>query len=93
MKEESQLFRCHSPVNNPEDDEQGNDKHKIIQEEIRNSASFEGWNVRDKKNRREVDLPRAGKFEERDNESCADSSKEIAGGLALPADGFMDPFF
>jgi len=54
------------PNSDAEDGDEWQDIDQVVQDEIKNSTSFQGWNVRDKQQGRKIDLACAGRLKERD---------------------------
>ena len=67
LKEEGQLFGTHSPVCDSKDDQKGHNEHRIVKQEIRERACFQGRDIRHEQDGGKIDLTRAGKFQKRDD--------------------------
>ena len=83
LKEEGQLLRSHSPVDDSKNNQERKNKHKIIKEEVGNSAGPQGGRIDHEKDGRQVDLTGAGKLQNRDNKTGDNGRKEKTGGLTL----------
>jgi hypothetical protein len=92
LEKESKLLRSHSPVNDPENNEQRQDKKNIIKDEIGKCTCLQGRDIHDKKNRGKIDLTGAGKFEKGDDEARRNGGSKIPAGLAPFPDGPVDSF-
>ena len=93
LKEEGQLLRSHSPVDDCKNNQERNNKHEIIKEKIRNGAGSEGGRIDHEKDSRQVDLTCAGEFQKGDDESGDNSGQEIPPRLTFLPDRFVDPLF